>query len=328
MRGSGGGPPHQYVAYGVGIASEVPLALPRPQPGDRVLARVACRHADSASFRDAREQAVSLDNFHRIAFLTDGAIYLGWDTVGEFIVSANGGEIDCCPVAAASWESFQVYMLGQALSFALVKRRIEPLHATVIAIDGEAVAFLGDSAHGKSSLGACFVHAGHRLLTDDLLVVEPRHGRMVAHPGPPRIKLFPAVARKFLPRATAAVRMNAGTEKLVLPLGDHQQAAAPIPVTMIYSVTAPQHSCRRPDIGIAPLSRREALMRLLAATFNRRYVPRSRLLQQFETMTAVADRVPVHTLSYPRSIDRLAEVKDQILARRFSPERLMTGSIS
>ena len=43
-------------------------------------------------------------------------------------------------------------MLGQALSFALVKQGFEPLHATVAVVDDEAVAFLGHNAFGKSTL--------------------------------------------------------------------------------------------------------------------------------------------------------------------------------
>jgi hypothetical protein len=35
-------------------------------------------------------------------------------------------------------------------------------------------------------------------LTDDLLVLEESGDDLVAQPGPPRIKLFPAVARRFL----------------------------------------------------------------------------------------------------------------------------------
>ena len=52
----------------------------------------------------------------------------------------------------------------------------------------QAVAFLGDNAFGKSSLAACFLAAGARLLTDDLLVLHESSDRVLAYPGPPRIK--------------------------------------------------------------------------------------------------------------------------------------------
>ena len=76
----------------------------------------------------------------------------------------------------AQEESFQVYLLGQALSYALVNAGFEPLHATAIVVNGGAVVLLGSSGFGKSSLAACFLEAGHRLLTDDLLILRPPAG--------------------------------------------------------------------------------------------------------------------------------------------------------
>lgn len=304
----------RYGAYGVAVTSDMPLALPPLH--EATVAAVECRTASASAFGPGREHAQSLDNFHRCALLPDGSTYLGWDTVGEFVVSADGRSIQCRRANSATWESFQVYMLGQAISFALVAQRIEPLHATTVVVEGEAIAFVGDSAHGKSSLAACFLDAGHRLLTDDLLVLEDRATHLAAYPGPARIKLFPSVATRFLPNAQPRARMNSGTDKMIVALEPHQRCAATVPLKAIYAVTAPREACRRHDVDIQPLSGRAAFLRLLAAAFNRRIVRRFRLSQQFETMAMVSTRVPIHTLSYPRSLDRLGEVRDAVLAHR------------
>src|SRR5439155_8977822 len=132
-------------------------------------------------------------------------------------VAADGGRITCRRLEESSLESFQVYMLGQALSFALVRQGFEPLHATVVVIDDQAVAFLGDNAFGKSSLAACFLEAGHRLLTDDLLILQDSpNGGILAYPGPPRLKLFPKMATRFLGQTVNRVHLNADTAKLIL----------------------------------------------------------------------------------------------------------------
>jgi len=65
-------------------------------------------------------------------------------------------------------------------SFALVKMGYEPLHAATVVVDGRAVAFLGASTFGKSSLATCFVASGFPLLTDDTLRLEERDGHYVA----------------------------------------------------------------------------------------------------------------------------------------------------
>ncbi len=302
----------RYQAYGVAVTSDFPLALPGMVSTS--LATVECRSAVEDRFADARTNAEYLDAFHKSAFLADGSTYLGWDTVGEFIVSPDGRQVDCRRADEATWGSFQVYMLGQALSAALVKQGIEPLHATTVVVDGEAIAFLGDSGHGKSSLAACFLHAGHRLLTDDLLVLEESARGLLAHPGPAQIKLFPGVARTYLRCCEPRMPMNSGTEKLILPLAAHERCAVPVPLVAFYAVTPPRDACRRPDVCVEALSRREGFLWLLRSTFDRRLVERSRLARQFAFMTALADRVAVRRLSYPRSIARLAEVRDAVLA--------------
>src|SRR5262249_15929080 len=130
------------------------------------------------------------DSWHRYASLPDGTTYVRWDRVGEILVASDGRSITCRRAEGSSAESFQVSMLGQGLSFAPGKQGFEPLHATAVVVGDQAVAFLGESGHGKSSLAACFLEAGHRLLTDDLLLLQEAHGRIIAYPGPPRIKLF------------------------------------------------------------------------------------------------------------------------------------------
>src|SRR5882672_7667534 len=50
-------------------------------------------------------------------------------------VSADGRAIAACPLRRGSREAFHTYLLGQALSFALIKQGFDPLHATTVAID-------------------------------------------------------------------------------------------------------------------------------------------------------------------------------------------------
>jgi len=70
----------------------------------------------------------------------------------------------------------------------------------------------------------------------------------------------------------------------------------------------------RPDVGIETLSPRAAFLALIRGTFNRRLVTAERLERQFDTMARLADRVVVKTLAYPRTIDRLPDVRAAVLA--------------
>ena len=306
---------HRYCVYGIAVVSDTPLSLPNFAYGG--LGQVECLSAPASVFLEAR-RGVDFDpgsnSWFRYASLHDGSTYVRWDTVGEFVVAADGRRITCRRLEDSVDESFQVYMLGQALSFALVKQGFEPLHATVVVVDDQAVAFLGDHAFGKSSLAASFLENGHRLLTDDLLMLQESSDGILAYPGPPRIKLFSRIASRFLGQAMNRVPMNAETDKLIVPIDEHQSCASPVALKVIYSLAAPREACRTPRASIEILTPREAFVELVKGTFNRRLVSRPRLARQFGVMSSLASRVPVRTLTYPRTIERLQEVQRVVIA--------------
>jgi hypothetical protein len=306
---------NRYGVYGVRVLSDAPLEL--PEYADDGLACVECVTAGPGAFAEALKDVSFRSrpgSWYRYGFLQDGSSYVRWDNVGEFLVSPDGRRVVCRREEKVSSESFQVYLLGQALSFALVKQGLEPLHATTVVVDGEAVAFLGSNAFGKSSLAASFLAAGHRLLSDDLLVLSESPRGAVAYPGPPRIKLFSAVARRVLGFGGDGPVMNADTDKRILPLDERQRCSEPTVLKAIYAVAAPRDACRAPGVRIGALSPRDAFVALVGGTFNRRLVNAERVERQFDAMASLADRIAVRTLTYPRTIDRLPDVRDAVLA--------------
>ena len=61
--------------------------------------------------------------------------------MGEFLIAPDGCRITGRQDDGAHEESFRVYLLGQALSYALVKQRLEPIHATAIVVNQGAAMF-------------------------------------------------------------------------------------------------------------------------------------------------------------------------------------------
>jgi hypothetical protein len=244
----------------------------------------------------------------------DGSDYLRWAGLFEFLVSADGRRIACHPLNGTSRQAFHTYLLGQVLSFALLKQGIEPLHSTAVVVDGEAVGFLGDCGYGKSSLGAAFLQAGHPLLTDDLLVVKEVGQGFCAYPGPPRIKLFPHIAKRLLGERVGGSPMNDQTPKLVIPLGRDGKShrREPAPLRAIYVLAPPRESARRDRIVIRALSPRRAVLELLRNTFNTVILDPDRLGRQFDLVGRLASEIPVKVLSFPRTLARLPEVREAI----------------
>jgi hypothetical protein len=183
-----------------------------------------------------------------------------------------------------------------------------------VVIDGKAVGFLGSSGFGKSSLAACCLEAGHRLLTDDLLVLQETPGGFQAYPGPPRIKLFAEMAGRFLGEAMSGIPMNSESEKLVMPLDSEKICSDPVPLAALYAITAPGETAVAPGIRIERVSSREAFVLLMNNVFNYVIADPPRLQRQFRAMTALAAVAPVKRLAYPRLANTLPSVREAIVA--------------
>ena len=304
---------HRYGVYGISLKSQIPLPLPK-KSGD-ALAEIELRTASADWFVCATrggEVLESSSSWYEYSRLQDGSSYARWQGVGEFVVPADGRTIVCRQFDVATAESFYVYLLGQALSFALVRQGLEPLHATAIVVEHGAVVFLGDSGLGKSTLAACFLASGHRLLTDDLLVLNETSGRILAYPGPARIKLFPNLARKYMGRAASGVPMNPFTLKTILPLQPEQTCATPVPLRAIYSIAAVDDLWKS-AIRIEALSPREAFLELSKNTFNSRILDTERLERQFTGTGHLVSTTPVRQIFYPRVLARLPVVCKALL---------------
>ena len=301
---------NRYQLYGLVLEGAIPLACPSADSSVRT--DVHLRRGRARRFEHARRR-ISLPKrpqWFEARCLEDGATYLRWAGLFEFLISADGQTIEYCPLDGATDESLTTYLLGQVLSFSLLSRGYEPLHATAVVIDGEAVAFLGDCGYGKSTLGAAFLARGFAVLTDDVLSLEMLDGRWVAHAGPPRLKLFPSVAKKILARSDGA-QLNAGTSKLLLPLAPMDAASHPIPLRALYVL--PRPGLRSAATRITPLNGQNAFVEIIRAAFNLIRVDRERLAHQFMTATELVRHVPVRRLSYPRRLSRLGDVCSAVL---------------
>ncbi len=300
-----------YRAYGQflksGLSLPCPISRKPRQPVEIV--------EESASFFSrVHRELLSRPNessWFRHAQLPDGSDYLRWSGLFEFLVTADGSRIACRPLDGATLEAFQTYLLAQVLSFALLKQGVESLHATVVAVQGAALVFLGDCGAGKSTLGAAFLQSGHLLVTDDLLVLREKDDGFWAHSGLPRIKLFPEIAQTLLGRQIEGVPMNDLTPKIIIPLDRQQCCRSEARLRAIYVFKSRDSSSR--TISIRPLSKRAATVELLKNTFNPLVLEKERIKRQFLFAARLAASVRVSSLTYPRTLARLPEVREAIL---------------
>ena len=306
---------YDYILYGLRLRSRMKLTLEEASADG--VADIELSPADPR-WMEAKVSGVELDDSHWINthVLSCGWCYARYEGMFDFLISPSGDHIVYRLLSEVSLESFQTYALGRIFSFALVKKGYEPLHAATVVVNQRAVAFLGASTFGKSSLAACFVAAGYPLLTDDVLRLEEQGGSYVAFPGPPRLKLLPRVAHLYLGDIFAGVPINHRClhPKRVFSLAPPQTCATPAPLGAIYAVTAPRKVYRKQKITIAAMPAVEALVKVLTFTHNHHLTGKERLVRQFEAARRLVDKVPVRLLSYPRILEALPEVKAAILA--------------
>jgi hypothetical protein len=302
-----------YGVYGIALHSEIRLSLPKLKTPGYAEIELRSQTVDALGEIIAGVELQGQSGWHKWAHLNNGSTYVRWNGLGEFWVSADGRQILCGRPPRASMESFEVYLLGQALSCALVNQGFEPLHGTAIIDQGEAIVFLGDSKFGKSTLAASFVAAGYPLLTDDLLLLHAKGRNLEAYPGPPRLKLFPKTAKRFFGAAAAPVRMNPVTRKQIIPLTPEQTCSHPVTLRTIYVLAGPDEMRRQRKVRIEPIIGREAFLALVANTFNSLIDDSARLRRQIIETARFLEAVPVKRLSFPRLLARLPDVREAIL---------------
>jgi hypothetical protein len=119
-----------------------------------------------------------------------GRIRIAWEGVGAFELR-KGWEMIVDADRGAEPELVRLFILGAAMGLLLHQRGLTVLHASVVAIGGQATAFVGEKGWGKSTLSAALVAQGYELVSDDIAAIELLDGEPIVHTGTPHIKLWP-----------------------------------------------------------------------------------------------------------------------------------------
>lgn len=299
-----------YSLYGVSVRSELPLPCDKTDQEHVDVELYQYTDGQLSDRCDGVVKSFEDDGFWQCHIFEDDATHIRWKDHFEFLISGDGKQVWWRKLRDVPDEVFFTYFLGQVLSFCLLNRGVEPLHATAVVVNGSAIAFLGDSGQGKSTLAATFLGAGFPLLTDDVLVLEFRGDTVLAHPSQPKIKLCPDTADALL-QGRRAIPMNTFTSKMVFSLEPGQHVGEVVRLRSIYVLPEDASSS---DISIRRLSGRASFLPLVKNTFNTRVLNSLRLQQQFDFAGRLVSRVPIKQLLYPRQLNLLPRVTETILA--------------
>src|ERR1019366_4281011 len=84
----------------------------------------------------------------------------------------NGNEVRLDIEPSAPIANISTYLLGSVFGVLCHQNGMLPLHASAIECGGVVSAFLGESGAGKSTLAACLQRRGHRIVSDDICLLE------------------------------------------------------------------------------------------------------------------------------------------------------------
>jgi hypothetical protein len=215
---------------------------------------------------------------------------------GRFDVSEDGRRVVCAPERNPDWR-WQRYLIGQALPLASILQGLETFHASAVVSQRGAIAFVGASTTGKTTVALHAVLAGARFLCDDVLVLEPADGVLLAHPGPRVASVRHATGDAVGPRRLRELgaQLGADDEEIRVRVRDSTPAVPLAVFALLERVATPGplaiERVRRPDPRM-----------LLSASFNFLIADPARLVRQLDTCAAVAKTARIYRIRVPAGI--------------------------
>jgi hypothetical protein len=271
----------RYRVFGLVLQSELPLtelveADPEATP-DVVIRRQAL-----GALTGEKPGQFSVD---------EGGGLLSVPDVGRYRIR-DGREIIVDPDPRGSERHLRLYLLGSALGVALLQRGVLPLHANAMLIGGKAVAFMGASGAGKSTMAAWFHDNGFSVLADDVCAVTfDASGRPEAWPGIPRLRLWRDALEESGRDPAEHEHAFDDADKYNVRTRTEDRAA-PVPLGAIYLLD--ERSTSKQEARITPLSGIDALDALVANTYRGGYIPMlGGVAAYLKACAAVARSTPV-----------------------------------
>jgi hypothetical protein len=228
----------------------------------------------------------------------------------RFVVSRDLGTVDVWAHDEGGWSLAPVLLEGWVLAFVLQMAGRGVLHASAVALGDRALALVGDSGSGKSTIATVLCSRGARFIADDVLNVVAADG-LCALPGSAATRLRPA-AFSLARQLPSAPTHHTGDGRLSVSFAD-RVAQGPVPLG---AVLVPWPDRRTRTLSITWLDPRLAVAELCAHPRLYEWRVAGPRRQEFEWASDIAQAVPVGHLVVPWaewSGDAADELTDHLL---------------
>lgn len=252
-----------------------------------------------------------------LSFLRQGSGYLlRFPGLADFLVPGDGREIRGYPLSGIPLNTIRHLLLDQVIPLGLTMQRRVGLHAGAVVTPYGAIAFIGETGRGKSTLTGSFVQQGFPQLTDDCLFLKESGGQLFGLPSYPGLRLWPDVVSALFGHEIEVSQVTHYMEKKRLALDNAGLVFSPdlVPLRRVYVLAPPEEIGNTSSITMTPLFPRDALMELVKHAYRLDIADRQGLGQEFESLARAAALLPLYRLSFPREFSLLPAVRDAILA--------------
>jgi hypothetical protein len=298
-----------YALHGLVIQS--PLVLPAvvAPPGTPHTLRVSYELGAPAPPKQAGEVLASSDaalaRYH--ASRGDYGLYCSYTELGDVLFRPDAQVV--VRLVSDDNESAPALFSGSALAIWLVANAQLVLHASAVAWGDLAMAVVGASNSGKTTLAAQCVLAGAHLLGDDVLHVEMLGSSVRCHYGVQSLRLRSAssVLAEGWP---GPVYRSTRDARLVL-VAPSPSATVGGALDALVFPTLSEHA----DVVVERLGQAEALRRLLLAPRVRGLQAPALLREQMRLNAELARRVPSFMVAMPKGPPFLAEKANDVRLR-------------
>jgi hypothetical protein len=237
---------------------------------------------------------------------TDEAHWLRFPGLADYQVSLDGRRVVQCAAPGTDEVTLEHLFLNQVLPLAQSLQGELVFHASAVSVDAGAVAFLGRSGRGKSTLAASFASTGHAFLTDDGLQLEKRADAYWVQPSHPSIRLWDD-SRDALVHADAVLSPPVQYTHKSRVLSDNQLSACrePMPLRRVYFLGEGGVD----GVVIQSLNPREALIGLVNHSFMLDTSTARVMASHFDALSEMVSQPIFYRLDYPRRYDLLDQVR-------------------
>jgi hypothetical protein len=271
------------------------------------------------------QQPLAMAPFHRYTvddgtvwtefYRTDDGYLLRFPNLADFAVSASGEVVVAHPATGTDEVTVEHLYINQLVPLALSRQGRPAFHASVVTVPGGAVAFLGKTGMGKSTLAASFAIEDAAFLTDDALIIDESDG-IRAMPSHASLRLWEDSIGALIPKNTMMAGAVSFTSKARLLAGDAlHYVDEPVPLLAAFALERNDVEA----ISMSPLTGSDRHMAWVGNSFLLDIKDRELLARHFDWTHRIADQVATFSLDYPRDYGLLPQVRDAVRQQAAMP---------